>query len=54
MNKNKYMLIYWWGYNNNSNDNKPFVEWIEKNAEYHSSSLIIYNMLNIIIFMFHM
>jgi hypothetical protein len=33
MNKNKYMLIYWWGYNNNSNDNKPFVEWIDKNAE---------------------
>jgi len=33
MNKNKYMLIYWWGYHKNSDDNKPYIEWIDKEAD---------------------
>lgn len=32
MNKNKYMLIYWWGYQNNHNE-RPFIEWIDKKAD---------------------
>jgi hypothetical protein len=34
--KNKYMLIYWWGYHKNSdNDNRPHIEWIDKEADQH-------------------
>jgi hypothetical protein len=34
--KNKYMLIYWWGYHKNSdNDNRPHIEWIDKEADEH-------------------
>jgi len=34
MKKNKYMLVYWWGYHKNSdNDNRPHIEWIDKEAD---------------------
>jgi hypothetical protein len=33
MKKNKYMLIYWWGYSKNNEDNRPFIEWIDKEAD---------------------
>ena len=35
MKKNKYMLIYWWGYSKNNEDNRPFIEWIDKEADEH-------------------
>ena len=32
--KNKYMLIYWWGYNRkDSKDDRPFIEWVDEKAE---------------------
>ena len=32
--KNKYMLIYWWGYNKkDSKDDRPFIEWVDEKAE---------------------
>lgn len=36
MKKNKYMLVYWWGYHKNSNnDNRPFIEWVDEKADEH-------------------
>ena len=36
MKKNKYMLVYWWGYHKNSdNNNRPHIEWIDKEADEH-------------------
>lgn len=34
MKKNKYMLIYWWGYSKNNEDNRPFIEWIDEEADH--------------------
>ena len=32
--KNKYMLIYWWGYHRkDSKDDRPFIEWVDEKAE---------------------
>ena len=31
--KNKYMLIYWWGYHRkDSKDDRPFIEWVDEKA----------------------
>jgi len=34
MNKNKYAIVYWWGYHKNStNENKPFMEYVNHKAD---------------------